>query len=75
MTPIHKPLRQAPLHLILDALGDVPALVSSLVFLLALLPALFLLALLPTLFRRAITHIGGLFLILIELVLPTKIKT
>ena len=40
---------------------------SSLVFLLAVLPALFLLALLPALLRRAITHIRGV-LILIELV-------
>ena len=72
MTPIHKPLRQAPLHLILDALGGVPALVSSLVFLLALLPALLLLALLPALLRRAITHIKGFLLIAVELVINLK---
>ena len=50
----------------------VPALVSSLVFLLALLPALFLLALLPALLRRAITHIGGFLLIAKDLVVKTK---
>ena len=41
---------------------------SSLVFLLAVLPALFLLALLPALLRRAITHARGVPVILIELV-------
>ena len=44
------------------------ALVSSLVFLLAVLPALFLLAVLPALLRRAITHTRGVPVILIELV-------
>ena len=63
MTPIHKPLRRARVA---------PAFVSSLVFLLALLPAVFPLALLPALLRSAITHIGGFLLIALELVINLK---
>ena len=46
----------------------VPALVSSLVFLLARLPAVFLLALLPALLRRATTYISR-FLLMSHLIL------